>query len=109
MGRARQDIVNNNSLLHVTFRCHNKEFYRHSHIMKTLVYKILLKYRKRFDIQILEWCLMSNRGHLLIYTPERDILSRFMHSTNLAIAKAINKEFTKRGQAIEDRYKSPVI
>ena len=52
---------------------------------------------------------MSNHAHLLIYTPERDILSRFMHSTNLAIAKAINKEFNKRGQAIEDRYKSPVI
>ncbi len=52
---------------------------------------------------------MSNHGHFLLYTPERDILSRFMHSTNLAIAKAINKEFNKRGQAIEDRYKSPVI
>jgi hypothetical protein len=47
--------------------------------------------------------------HLLIYTPDRQSLSRYLHATNLSIAKAINKIFAKRGQAIEDRFKSPVI
>ena len=109
MGRARQDIVGDHSLIHVTFRCHNKEFYFHSDEMKKYVYKILCNYRKRFDIHVFDWVIMSNHVHLLVYTPDRETLSRFMHSSNLAVAKLINREFKKRGQAIEDRFKSPVI
>ncbi|WP_207912412.1 transposase [Pseudobacteriovorax antillogorgiicola] len=94
---------------HVTFRCHNREFYLHSPKMKKLVYQILLKYQKIFDVRIFEWVIMSNHVHLMLYTPDRDTLSRYLHSTNLAIAKAINRDFKKSGQAIQDRFKSPVI
>ena len=109
MGRARQDIVTGKSLLHVTFRCHNREFYFDSNEVKSLVYKILLKYKKKHDLHIFDWVIMSNHVHLLVYAPSRDVLSRYMHSCNLAIAKTINKIFNKRGQAIEDRFRSPVI
>ncbi|SMF85271.1 transposase [Pseudobacteriovorax antillogorgiicola] len=109
MGRARQDIVKPSSLLHVTFRCHNREFYFHSPEMKKRVYQILLKYRETFNVHIFDWVIMSNHVHLLVYSPDRETLSRYLHSTNLAIAKVINQAFKRRGQAIEDRFKSPVI
>ena len=110
MGRARQDIVGDHSLIHVTFRCHNKEFYFHSDEMKMNVYKTLCNYRKRFDIHVFDVGYHDRTMFTFWFT--HLIAKPFRGLCILQIlrsAKLINREFKKRGQAIEDRFKSPVI
>jgi len=56
----------------------------------------------------MEYILMSNHVHLKLFVPKLAQLSDFMRTTNSRIAKLINKMFDKTGQAIQDRFKSPV-
>mgnify|MGYP000412029766 CR=1 FL=1 len=42
MGRARKDIITEPSLVHITFRCHNREFYLDSDKIKYQIYKITI-------------------------------------------------------------------
>jgi len=109
MGRSRKSIVFDGDLLHVTFKCHNSQFYFHSDEMKETVIKIVARTRKEYGIPILEWILMSNHVHFKIFVPKLARFSDFMRTTNSKIAKLINKVEKKTGQAIQDRFKSPVI
>ena len=47
MSRARKDILYNNCLAHITFKCHNSEFYFHSDAVKDEIIKIVAKYKKK--------------------------------------------------------------
>ena len=109
MGRARSDIVSPHSLIHVTWRCHDKKFYLKSHEMKQFVYKTLLKYKSKYGIKIIDYVIMDNHIHFTAFVEDLKPFSSFMRSSNSIIARRINDVYDKRSQAIEDRYRSPVI
>ena len=109
MARARKNILHDKSIAHITWRCHNRQFYLQSEEIKTFVYKTLLTCKKIHQIKIIEYVFMSNHIHLLVGIKDRKRMSDFMRHANSIIARKINAVFEKRSQAIEDRYKSPVI
>ena len=109
MARARKDIIYNHCLAHVTFKCHNSEFYFHSDAVKDAITKIVVRNKKRYKIPIYDYVFMSSHPHFLIYIEDVDRFSNFMRQMNREIAELVNSIFNKTGQAIQDRYRSPVI
>lgn len=66
----------------------------------------IMKYAKeKEDITILEFCVMSNHAHILIYEENIENLSRYMHRVNLIYAKYYNKKYDRIGYVFRDRYK----
>ena len=109
MSRARKDILYNNCLAHITFKCHNSEFYFHSDAVKDEIIKIVAKYKKKYRIPIYDWVFMFSHRYYLVYVEDVERLSAFMKAANCQIAKFINEVFNKTVQAIQDRYRSPII
>lgn len=109
MGIPRKQIIQDKALTHVTFRAHNREFYFQDSFIKDSILKIIKKYKLTYGIKIFDWVLLSNHAHFTIFTPNAKVLGDFMRASNKAIANLVNKVFRKSGQAIQDRYKSPVI
>ena len=68
-----------------------------------------MKNKKRYGITIYDYVFMSNHPHFLIYIEDVERFSNFMRQMNREIAELVNSAFNKTGQAIQDRYRSPVI
>ena len=68
MSRARKDILYDNCLAHITFKCHNSEFYFHSDLMKEEIIKIVARNKKRYRIPIYDFVFMSNHPHPILTT-----------------------------------------
>lgn len=109
MARARQNILIDGYLAHITYKCHNSSFYFKQNEIKDKIIKIIQRYKRKYDIPILEWIIMSNHCHFIAYINDIDSFSNFMRQTNRGIAELINKTLNKTGQVIQDRYRSPII
>jgi len=106
---SRKQILTDNSFFHLTWRCHNKEWLIKEKDTKTLYYKLLLKYKYKYNIKIFAYCFMNNHIHAVGYLEKVDDLSSFMKTVNSCFSKAINKKLERCGQVIMDRFKSPLI
>ncbi len=106
---ARQDILFPGAIFHITWQCHNEEWLLKDNSIKQLYYDLLLKYKDHYGIEFYSYCLMHNHPHLTGKTFTADGISRLMQTVNSQLAKAINKKYKRKGQAIMDRFKSPII
>ncbi|MFH1654522.1 MAG: transposase [Pseudomonadota bacterium] len=106
---ARQDIIFNGATFHITWQCHNFDFFLESDEAKKVYYNLLLKYKKKYGVTIYSYCLMSNHPHLTGFTKTVDGLSAFMRTVNSMFSRWYNRTNGRRGQVIMDRFKSPVI
>lgn len=97
------------SFFHVIVQGVNKEFifYKNEYI-EDYIY-LIRKYKEKFDIEILAYCIMSNHAHLLIFTEKIDILSSFMHLINSLYAQKYNKTENRVGHVFRNRYLSEAI
>lgn len=102
-------ITGENTLFHAFWKCHNDEWLLRSEYSKRLYYNLLLKYKTRYQIQIFSWCLMSNHPHLTGRCPSQKNLSDFFRCVNSQFAAKMNKFLKRKGQVVNDRFKSPVI
>lgn len=109
MGLARRNINSDKGFSHIVFRTNNREFYFESDHIKRCIIFAAKKYKLRHGIKVIDYCLMSNHCHFTMWYPTVDKLSAFMHDMNLAIARSVNGYYQRRGKAIEDRFRSPVI
>ena len=106
---ARQDIIFSGAIFHVTWQCHNHDWLLKDDSLKQLYYDLLLKYKDLYGISIFSYCLMDNHPHITGQTATANGLSRFMQTINSILARTINKKLKRSGQAIMDRFKSPII
>lgn len=106
---ARKDIIFAGAIFHVTWQCHNESWFLEDDFMKKLYYDLLLKYKNRYGVEFYSYCLMDNHPHLTGKTAMAEGISMLMQTVNSQLAKAINKKFKRKGQAIMDRFKSPRI
>ncbi|MFH1830320.1 MAG: transposase [Pseudomonadota bacterium] len=106
---ARQDILYPGAIFHITWQCHNEEWLLKDNSLKQLYYDLLLKYKDRYGVEFYSYCLMHNHPHLTGKTFAADSISKLMQTVNSQLAKAINKRYERKGQAIMDRFKSPII
>lgn len=106
---ARQDTFFDESIFHVTWRCHNGTWFLKEDSAKLIYYNLLLKYKDRYGILIYSYSFMSNHPHMTGYAHTREGLSAFMRTVNSQFARNINKLKKRRGQLVMDRFKSPII
>lgn len=105
----RNAILENDSLFHVTWQCHNHDWLLKSDWAKQLYYNLLLKYKDRYQVQIYAYCLMDNHIHLSGKLNRLELFSDFFRVVNSTFARIFNKEIKRRGQVVMDRFKSPLI
>jgi REP element-mobilizing transposase RayT len=93
----------------VFFRCHNREFFFAPKHIKVALINLWAKYKDRYGVKIIDFCIMSNHAHLILKAEDTEFLGDFMRTVNSQIARIINKHFDRDSQAIRERYKSPLI
>ena len=106
---ARRDILYDEAFFHVTWKCHNDSWFLKPEWAKQVYYKLLLKYKDRYEVSIFSYSFMDNHPHLTGQTKEATGISSLMKTVNSQFAKKINKSKKRRGQVVMDRFKSPVI
>jgi len=105
----RRAILEDNSICHVTWQCHNESWLLKKRWAKELYYQLLLKYKDRYNVQIYSYCFMDNHIHLSGRLGDLDDFSDFVRVVNACFARAYNKAVGRRGQVVMDRFKSPRI
>ena len=94
---------------HVTIRCNNREFNFKGDDDFALYIRVLLEAKAKYDVKIYAYCLTNNHIHLLVATPEKDNLSKFMEYLSGNFAKAYNKKHGRSGHFWGERFFSTVI
>lgn len=105
----RSILVPNNATFHVTWQCHNHDFFLKHDWAKQKYYELLLAHKSKYNIKIHSYCFMSNHPHMTGFSPSQKNLSGFFKTVNSLIARHINKVLQRRGQLVMDRFKSPII
>lgn len=105
----RHHILEDESICHVTWQCHNKDWLLKESWSKELYYQLLIKYKDRYGVKIYSYCLMDNHIHLSGRLNKLGSFSDFFRVVNACFARGYNKEVQRRGQVVMDRFKSPRI
>jgi len=66
--------------------------------------RLLNKYRERFAVNIIAYCLMSNHFHFLLQPQKTGALSDFMRRLQLSYVQAINKRYKRDGPLFHERF-----
>lgn len=102
-------ILEDESIFHVMWQCHNKSWLLQTNWAKRLYYNLLLKYKDRYKVDIYSYCLMDNHIHLSGRLDLLTLFSAFFRTVNSTFARIYNQEMKRRGQVVMDRFKSPRI
>lgn len=105
----RRHILFEDSLFHVTWQCHNRDFLLKPKWAKQFLYDLLLKYKDKYEMTFFSYIIMDNHLHLSGQAPRLDKFSKFFQVVHSSLAKEINKRRNRCGQVIRDRFKSPLL
>ena len=109
MRPPRYLIIEDGSTFHACWQCHNKDWLLAEEWSKETYYKLLLRYKDRYGIEIYSYCFMSNHPHLTGKVGKKENLSHFFRIVNAMFARAYNRRHGRSGQVVMDRFKSPRI
>jgi REP element-mobilizing transposase RayT len=105
----RKHIINNNSLAHIIFRCHDRNNFLEPECVKKKALLLLARYKQRYGIKIHDFCIMDNHVHIALTAPSADLLGNFMRTVESQLARFINSHFKRDSQALRERYKSLLV
>lgn len=105
----RNAIIEDGSTFHVTWQCHNQDWLLQHDWAKKIYYDLLLKYKKKYRVEIYSYNFMSNHPHLTGHCEKLGLFSDFFRLVNSRFARMLNKRMKRRGQVVMDRFKSPRI
>ncbi len=105
----RYQIIEDGSYFHVTWQCHNRDWLLRWDWAKRIYYELLLRYKDKYGVVFYSYNFMDNHPHLIGCLRTRVEFSAFFRVVNCQFAKRINKELSRRGQVVMDRFKSPRI
>jgi REP element-mobilizing transposase RayT len=69
----------------------------------------IARYKQKFDVKLLAFCVMGNHAHALVKAGDTEVLSLFMRHVNTEYAKYYNRMKNRVGYVFRDRYKSETI
>ena len=107
--KPRYEIVYDGCIFHVTWQCHNKEWFLQEDEIKQIYYDLLLKHKDKYGVKFYSYNFMSNHPHLSGKMNCKKQFSNFFRVVNNVFARKFNKLNKRRGQVIMDRFKSPVL
>ena len=102
-------ILPNNSLTHIIFRCHNRQFLLKDKAVKEYLLVLWARYKRRYGVEIHEFIIMDNHCHLLVRAKSTEALGHFMRTANSLLARYVNRILDRDSQVIRERYRSPLI
>lgn len=106
----RRLTVSEGSINHCTWQSHSSCKALKTDDAKKKFMALLKKYKDRYGIQILSYCLMDSHPHVVVLaTKGQEAFSKFWKQVNWGIARWHNLQNTSSGQVVKDRMKSPAI
>jgi len=94
---------------HITQRGNNKEKVFFDDEDRRLYLDILQRYKNKYGIKILAYCLMGNHVHLLVVPGQERALARAMGGTNLVYTQYVNRKYNRSGRLWQSRFFSSVV
>ena len=108
MPRVARKYLNTN-FFHVIMQGINKEYIFDEERYKKKYKNLLFAYLRKYDINLLSYCIMSNHVHLIIYVEDNAKMSRYIHDINTTFSKYYNEQKNRVGIVFRSRYKSQPI
>ena len=94
---------------HIMVQGLNKEYVFKNDDLKAIFLRILMKYTKENNVQLIAYCIMGTHAHILIKRPETKVLTRCMIQINATFAAQYNKKFDRVGYVFRDRYNTEEV
>ena len=101
--------IHENGFFHIMVQGINKCYIFDKNIDKEYYLSLLFKYKEKFKIMLLAYCIMDNHAHLLIFTNDINELSEYMRIINSKFAINYNAANNRVGYVFRDRFKSQYI
>ncbi len=100
----------NNCCIHVTHRCHKREFLLGYDLDRRLYRNRLSQAVKRFPaVRLLNYVITSNHVHFLMYVPRMSDLSQFMKWLQGTAAGDINRRQKREGAFWKGRFHATLV
>lgn len=109
MPRIPRNAYKDKKLFHVMVQGINKEKIFLEEKQKLEYIKLINKFKIRYLINVIAYCVMDNHVHILIKTDEVVNLTNYMHYINTVYAMYYNKSKNRVGYVYRDRFKTQVI
>lgn len=111
MPRLRRSwLVEAGSTNHCTWRSHNRTLVLDSDEAKAEFLDLVAKYKDRYGIQVLSYCVMGTHPHVVVRAANgQEDFSRFWKVVNQCFARWSNVRTQGRGQVVMERLRSPLI
>ncbi len=71
--------------------------------------EVLQRYKNKYGIKILAYCLMNNHVHFLAVPEEKTSLARGIGSTNLLYTQYIKRKYKRSGRLWQNRFFSAIV
>mgnify|MGYP001576049070 CR=1 FL=1 len=94
---------------HITQRGNNKEKVFFNDNDRRFYLDSLQRYKDKFAMKILAYCLMGNHVHVLAVPEKETSLARGMGGTNLLYTQYINRKYNRSGRLWQNRFFSAVL
>jgi putative transposase len=102
-------VIKTGAIYNVTSRTNRKELIMQHDQGKELFLAILERAKKKYDFQILNFCIMGNHFHLLIKPGKSESLSRIMQWILSVFASAYNRKNDLTGHVWGERFFSHIV
>jgi putative transposase len=94
---------------HITQRGNNKETAFFDDEDRIFYLDILQRYKNRYGLKVLAYCLMGNHVHILAVPEKETSLARGIGGTNLLYTQHINRKYKRSGRLWQNRFFSTVL
>ena len=94
---------------HITQRGNNKEKTFFDDEDKRFYLDALQRYKDKYKMKILAYCLMENHVHVLALPEKETSLARGIGGTNLLYTQYINRKYNRSGRLWQNRFFSSVV
>ena len=95
---------------HIMVQGIDKDFIFNNDEYKKEYIRLIYKYKEKFCIELLAFCIMDNHAHLLVYIDDINNMSNYMQKINTLYAMYYNKKLNNRvGHVFRNRFKSEAI
>lgn len=99
---ARKDIQSN--YLHLISQGINREYIFNKEKSKAFYLKLLTEFSAEYEIDILGYCIMDNHAHVIVYSNNREKISKCMHKVNMKFARKYNYINNRVGRVFRNRF-----
>ena len=109
MSRLPRSHIATHTLFHVTVKGNDGQVLFLDESDRLHYLSLLERYRDRYGLECVAFCLMDNHVHLLFVVPTLRALSKAMQAINLAYARYFNRKYGRTGHLFQDRFSSWVV